>query len=68
LERSIANFRRRIKSLTLWGHYAEYRRIRLEYRRLYPNGKLWLYQGILTYAAFALLLLVALGWRFGIFK
>src|SRR5579859_6373890 len=32
----------------LWGHYAKYRRIKLEYRRFYPNGRLWFYQGILT--------------------
>jgi hypothetical protein len=30
----------------LWGHYPKYRRIKYEYRRLYPNGRLWLYQGI----------------------
>src|SRR5579863_4395898 len=52
----------------LWGHYAKARRIKYEYRRLYPNGRLWLYQGILTYTAFGLLVLLALGWRFGIFK
>ena len=52
----------------LWGHYAKYRRIKSEYRRLYPNGRLWLFQVILTYSAFGFLLWLALGWRFGIFR
>jgi|ERR1700739_4581742 hypothetical protein len=52
----------------LWSHYWKSRRVKYEYRRLYPSGKLLFYEAVLTYAAFGLLLLLALGWRFGVFK
>jgi hypothetical protein len=52
----------------LWGHPAKYRKIRSEYRRLYPSGKLLFYGTVLTFIAFGLLVALALGWRFGIFK
>jgi hypothetical protein len=52
----------------LWSHYWKSRRIKYEYRKLYPSGRLLFYLGVLTYTAFGFLLALALGWRFGVFK
>ena len=52
----------------LWSHYWKSRKIKYEYRRLYPSGRLLFYGGVLTYLAFGFLLALALGWRFGVFK
>ena len=52
----------------LWSHYWKSRKIKYEYGRLYPTGRLWFYGNVLTYAAFGFLLALVLGWRFGIFK
>ena len=52
----------------LWSYYAKSRRIKYEYRRLYPKGRLLLYEGVLTGAAFGFLLILVLCWRFGVFR
>jgi hypothetical protein len=51
----------------LWGHYSKYRKINLEYRRLYPAGRLIFYNRLLTFAGFGFVLALVLGWRFGLF-
>jgi hypothetical protein len=50
------------------GHRTKYHRIREEYRRLYPDGRLLFYSRVFSFAGIGFLLLLALGWRFGIFK
>ena len=52
----------------LWGYHAKYRRINEEYRRLYPDGRLLLYNRALTFSGLGLILVWVLGWRFGIFR
>ena len=48
-----------------FGHLAKYLRIFREYRRLYPKGRLLLFHHVSFAAAMALLL--AAGWRLGLF-
>lgn len=48
--------------------HEKFARVRREYRRLYPGGRMALYLNFLTFAGFGLLLAIALGWRLGIFK
>ena len=50
--------------LSYWGmHFVKMSRVKSEYRRLYPSGKVDLWRRIFQYAAFAfgLLLLIPLG-------
>jgi hypothetical protein len=47
--------------ISYWGIYAEkYARIKKEYRRLYPNGRIHIFAIIFQVAGFALLLLAAI--------
>jgi len=45
----------------LWGHPVKYRKIKNEYRRLYPSGRLLFHLKVLTYMGLGLLVVLALG-------